>query len=86
MKYTPRELAARISAGGKLGAAHTARVRREKRARYLAGSMNDSERESYESYLEQRRQAGKRGGTTTAARRQARRANTGVSYEQQVNG
>ena len=69
MKYTPRELAARISAGGRAGAAHTARIRRDKRARYQAGTMSDDEKSSYEHYLEQRREAGRRGGSTTAARR-----------------
>jgi hypothetical protein len=73
MKYTPRELAARISAGGRRGAAHTARIRREKRERYKAGLMNEQELAEYESYLQQRRAAGSRGGSTTSARREAKR-------------
>lgn len=69
MKYTPRELAARISEGGKRGAAITAGIRRSKRDRYQAGLMSEAEAAEYEHYLEQRREAGRRGGTTTAARR-----------------
>lgn len=69
MKYSPDELAARISEGGRKGAARTAEVRRDKRHRYLAGLMTDDERAAYEQYVQQRRNAGSKGGSTAAARR-----------------
>lgn len=69
MKYTANELAARISEGGRKGAAHTASIRRSKRERYLAGQMDEAERQEYENYVQQRRAAGSKGGNTTSARR-----------------
>ena len=69
MKYTPQELAQRISEGGRKGAALTAEIMRGRRERYLAGAMDDDERIEYEWYVQQRRDAGKRGGTVAARRR-----------------